>query len=96
MKKVTLTVPWGQHDPTVKKENQNINTVYYSVLFPQIIFHSTVCTQILTNKHDFVSGTFEYTEADTHTAISAFCRQLSILHGRYSGVRLCPSGNKHK
>jgi len=41
MKKVTLTVPWGQYDPTVKKKNQNINTVYYNVLFPQIIFHST-------------------------------------------------------
>jgi hypothetical protein len=27
---------------------------------------------------------------------SSFCRQLSILHGRYYGVYLSPSGNKHK
>ena len=32
----------------------------------------------------------------THTAFSAFCRQLSVLHGRYYGVHLTPSGNKHK
>jgi len=40
MKKVTLTVPWGQYDPIVKKI-QNINTVYYDVLFLPIIFHDT-------------------------------------------------------
>ena len=27
--------------PHCKKKNQNINAVYYNVLFPQIIFHST-------------------------------------------------------
>jgi hypothetical protein len=29
MKKVTLTEPWGQYDPIVKKQNKN--TVYYNV-----------------------------------------------------------------
>jgi len=68
------------------KKKQNINTVYYNVLFPPNNNNiAQVCTQISTNRHDFVLGTFEYTEADTHTAFSAFCRQLSILHGRYNG-----------
>jgi hypothetical protein len=39
MKKVTLKVKWGQYNQ--KKKKNNINTVYYNVLFPQIIFHST-------------------------------------------------------
>jgi hypothetical protein len=40
MKKVTLTVPWGQYDLIVKK-NLNKNSVYYNVFFLQIIFHNT-------------------------------------------------------
>ena len=62
MKKVTLTVPWGQYDTIVKKHN--INTVYYNVLFLQIMFHNTGLYSISTNRHDFVLGTFEYIEAD--------------------------------
>jgi len=63
MKKVTLTVPWDQYDPSVKKK-QNINTVYCNVLFLQIIFHNTGLHSISTNRHDFVLGTFKYIEAD--------------------------------
>jgi len=62
MKKVTLTVPWGQYDPIVKKNN--INTVYYNVLFLQIIFHNTGLYSISENRQDFVLGTFEYIETD--------------------------------
>ena len=45
---------------------------------------------------DFVLGTLENIEADTHIAFFAFCGQLSVLHGGYNGVRLSPSGNEHK
>ena len=62
MKKVTLTVPWGQYDLIVKK--QNINTVYYNVLFPHIIFHNTGLYSNVDSRHYFVLGTFEYIEAD--------------------------------
>jgi len=43
MKKVTLTVPWGQFDPIVKNvlRYHNKNTVYYNVCFLQIIFYNT-------------------------------------------------------
>jgi hypothetical protein len=65
MKEVTLTVPWGQYDPIVKIQNKN--TVYYNIFFLQIIFHNTVCTEISTDRHDFVLGYFEYIEVDRET-----------------------------
>jgi len=78
MKKVTLTVPWGQYDPTVKKPEYKHSLLQHSFP-PKQYFTAQVCTQISTNRHDIVLGTFEYIEADTHTAFSAFCRQLSVL-----------------
>ena len=53
----------GSIRPQCKKK-QNINAVYYNVLFLQIIIHNTGLYSISTNRHDFVLGTFEYIEAD--------------------------------
>jgi hypothetical protein len=61
MKKVTLTVPCGQYDPIVKKQNKN--AVYYNVFFLQIIFHNTGLYSNI-DRHDFVLGNFEHVEAD--------------------------------
>jgi len=97
MKNVTLTVPWGQYEPTVKKKKTEYKHSLLQCSFPpnNISQHRFVLKyrQIGTT---FVLGTFEYMEADTHTAFSAFCRQLSILHGRYYGIHLSPGRNKHK
>jgi len=46
------------------KKKQNINTVYYNVLFLQIILHNTGLYSNINNRHDFVLGTFEYIESD--------------------------------
>ena len=64
--------------------------------FPQIMFHSTGLYSNIDKNARLCLRNFQYIEADTHTAFSAFCRQLSILHGRCNGVRLSPSENKHK
>jgi hypothetical protein len=65
MKKVTLSVPWGQYDPIVKK-NQNENTVYYNVLFLQIIIHNIgLYWNIDRQRYDFVLGNFEYIQKQT-------------------------------
>ena len=51
----------------------SIETVYYKDLFPKkYYFTAQVCTQISTNRHDFVLGTIEYTEAETHTEFLYF------------------------
>ena len=63
MKKVTLTVLWGQYDPIVKKTEYKHSLLQCSFP-PKQYFTTQVCTQISTNRHDFVLGTFEYIEAD--------------------------------
>jgi hypothetical protein len=65
MKKVTLTVPWGQYNPIIK--NQNKNTVYYNVFFSpnnNNIQHRFVLKYRQTDRHDVVLGNFEYIEAE--------------------------------
>jgi hypothetical protein len=61
MEKVKLTVPWGQYNPIVKKK-QNKNSVYYNVFFSPNNISQQVCTEITTDKHNFVLGNFEYKE----------------------------------
>jgi len=66
---------------TPLKKNQNINTVYYNVLFPHIIFHSTGLYPNMDNRHDFVLGTFEYVEADRE-----ICRKYITKCIQYSTI----------
>jgi hypothetical protein len=62
MKKVTLTVPWGQYDPILKKQNKS--TVYYNGFFLQIIFYNTGLYSHIDKYTRLCLGTFEYIEAD--------------------------------
>jgi hypothetical protein len=65
MKKVTLTVPWGHYNPTVKKTR--IKTQFITMLFfppNNISQHRFVLKYRQTDRHDFVLGNFEYIEAD--------------------------------
>jgi len=62
MKKVTLTVPWGQYDPILKKQNKS--TVYYNDFFLQIIFYNTGLYSHIDKYTRLCLGTFEYIEAD--------------------------------
>jgi hypothetical protein len=130
-----LTVQWGQNDPIVKK-NRIKTQLITMFFFLQIVFHNRfVLKYRQPDRHDFVSGNFEYKEAEKYTENvlqsvsntqeaknasdssllcklacqyhlspkcfqyslwSSFCRQLPILHGRYYGVHLYPSGYKHQ
>ena len=62
MKKVTLTVPWGQYDPILKKQNKS--TVYYNDFFLQVIFYNTGLYSHIDKYTRLCLETFEYIEAD--------------------------------
>jgi hypothetical protein len=65
MKKVTLTVQWGQYDPIVKKTR--IKTQFITMFFfppNNISQHRFVLKYRQTDRHDFILGNFEYVEAD--------------------------------
>jgi hypothetical protein len=61
-------------------------------------FPSWMCSSLVYNFNGRLFLQLEHAtwHISTHTAFFAFCRQLSILHGRYNGVHLTQSGNKHK
>ena len=65
-----------------------IDTVYYNDLFPpKYYFTAQDCTQISTNRHEFVLGTFEYIEAETHTEILHFAdNYLYYMLGKIGSV----------
>ena len=62
MRKVTLTVPWGQCDPIVKKIEYKHSLLQCS--FPPNNISKTGLYSNINIRHDFVLGTFEYIEAD--------------------------------
>jgi hypothetical protein len=64
MKKVTLTVPWGQYDLIVKITR--IKTQFITMFFSpnNILQHRFVLKYRQTERHDFILGNFEYIEAD--------------------------------
>jgi len=135
MKKVTLTVPWGQFDPNVK----NSTTLHvcvsdyftYSIIICRSHFYSwhwldnhwlrSSFTKLLHSlQMNLVFLSFDLGQMslniskDTRTSLhenprrlaimlrsarhrtSQKEKKLSILHERYCGVHLSPSGNKHK
>ena len=134
MKKVTLTVPWGQFDPNVK--NSTILHVWvsdyftYNIIICRSNFYSwhwldnhllrSSLTKLLHSLQiNLVFLFFDLgqmslnTSKDIRTSLHENSRplaimvrsarhrtsqkkELSILHGKYCGVNLSPSGNKHK
>ena len=78
-----LTIPWS-----ICLTQNNC------AFFPSWLMRSSLF--ITLNGRLFLRQEHDAWQIFTHTAFSAFCRQLSILHGRYYGVHLAPSGNKHQ
>jgi hypothetical protein len=60
MKKVSLTVPWGQYDPIIKNQNKKNSSLHY--FSPKNITKQVCTKKISTDRHDFVLGNFEYIE----------------------------------
>ena len=87
MKKVTLTVPWGQYDPILKKQNKS--TVYYNDFFLQIIFYNTGLYSYIDKYTRLCLGTFEYIEADREiykkwiTKSKEYCTTLHVWVSDY-------------